>query len=61
MSSFLIEACIFAAEAHSGQKRKNEKQLDYIVHPLRVLHHLICAGEKDQHVLVAAVLHGNFL
>lgn len=55
--SLLIEACIFAAFAHSGQKRKSGTKPDYIVHPLRVVKHLQEAGELDEKVLAAAVLH----
>lgn len=57
--SALTNACIFAAEAHSGQKRKSGKNSDYIVHPLRVLKALQDAGETDTDVLMAAVLHGK--
>lgn len=55
--SLLIRACIFAAESHSGQKRKSGKEFDYIVHPLRVVKHLQDAGETNEKILAAAVLH----
>lgn len=55
--SLLIEACIYAAFAHSGQKRKSGTKPDYIVHPLRVVKHLQEAGELDEKVLAAGVLH----
>lgn len=45
-----------AAHASVGQTRKYSGQ-DYIVHPLAVLQILVEAGETEQEVLAAALLH----
>jgi len=50
------EALVFAANCHSGQFRKDGRT-PYINHPLEVMQLLAEAGETDEDVLSAAVLH----
>lgn len=51
----LHEAIIFAARAHSGQKRKGT-DIDYLVHPMEVLQILTAMG-TDETLQIAGVLH----
>ena len=56
-SLLLTKAIDYATEKHQGQKRKNSKKEDYIVHPIEVMHLLKDYGVSDEVTLVAAVLH----
>jgi (p)ppGpp synthase/HD superfamily hydrolase len=56
MQSLLEAALAFAAVAHQGQKRKGSP-VPYIVHPVGVMLMLMEAGETDDEVLAAALLH----
>ena len=56
-SLLLTKAIDYATEKHQGQKRKNSKKEDYIVHPIEVMHLLKEYGVSDEVTLVAAVLH----
>lgn len=49
------KAIIFAAKAHSGQKRKYSG-IPYITHPLAVME-IVATVEHDQNMLIAAILH----
>ncbi|HEY3324631.1 MAG TPA: HD domain-containing protein [Planctomycetota bacterium] len=49
---------IFAFHKHAGQTRKDQQRTPYMIHPLRVTEYLRrLAGERDENVLLAAVLH----
>src|SRR5262249_43597128 len=54
----LLQAIDFAAQKHSGQRRKSADAAPYINHPLRVARLLAeVGGVEDEEVLIAAVLH----
>jgi GTP diphosphokinase / guanosine-3',5'-bis(diphosphate) 3'-diphosphatase len=53
----ILKAAHFAAEKHSGQRRKDEAQTPYINHPIAVANLLRIFGVEDVDVLVAAILH----
>jgi len=54
----LLNAVIFAAKKHQGQKRKGKKQDPYIFHPLNVAKIIMEMGHiNDQDIVIAAVLH----
>jgi len=54
----LLKAASFAAQKHTGQKRKGSKQEPYINHPLEVANLLAnVGGVEDCDVLIAAILH----
>lgn len=55
MHSHLLEAIIFAAKAHQGQKRKYTGE-DYIVHPLEVAR-MVAQANCDLEIVISAVLH----
>lgn len=55
-SELVNAALILAATAHRDQKRKGT-ETPYIVHPIGVMLELLYAGETDQDMLAAAVLH----
>lgn len=56
--ALLFKGTLFAAEAHFGQKRNQNEQIPYIVHPLRVAHLLwIEGGVRNSDLLIAALLH----
>lgn len=56
--STLLQAASFAAQKHTGQKRKGKDQAPYINHPLEVANLLINEGKvEDYDVLIAAILH----
>lgn len=49
-----------ATEAHAGQTRKvGSAEVPYIVHPIQVMTTLALAGETDEDVLCAALLHDS--
>lgn len=53
----LVESALhYAARAHRLQVRKGS-DIPYIVHPLGVMLILLEAGERDPHLLAAALLH----
>lgn len=51
----IIKALAYAAEKHSGQKRKSGEP--YIEHPIRVCKILSDCSEKDETIYIAALLH----
>jgi len=54
----LLNAVIFAAKKHQGQKRKGKNQDPYIFHPLNVAKVIMEIGHVyDQDIVLAAVLH----
>lgn len=53
----LLRAALFAAERHSGQRRKDSDASPYINHPLAVAEVLARHGVDDVVVLQAALLH----
>ncbi|MBA2380190.1 MAG: HD domain-containing protein [Blastocatellia bacterium] len=54
----LVHAASFAAQKHTGQKRKGEEGEPYINHPLEVANLLAnVGGVDDADVLIAAILH----
>ena len=54
----IIKACIFAANKHHGQIRKNLEGSPYITHPLLVAQIIWqIGGVADTNILVAAILH----
>lgn len=56
--SKLLQAASFAAQKHTGQKRKGKDGAPYINHPLEVANLLINEGKvEDYDVLIAAILH----
>lgn len=55
-SPALQQAYDFAASKHAGQLRKGSG-LPYIMHPLTVAQLLWGIGERDEDILVAALLH----
>lgn len=54
----LLRAASFAAQKHTGQKRKGERGEPYINHPLEVANLIAnVGGVEDHEILVAAILH----
>lgn len=54
----LLRAIAFAAEKHSGQRRKDAEASPYIYHPIAVANLLATAGEvSDEAILLGAALH----
>src|SRR5690242_7008584 len=54
----IIRAAAYAAEKHTGQKRKGRNGEPYINHPLEVASLLINVGNvSDEDAIVAALLH----
>ena len=54
----LLHAASFAAQRHTGQKRKGERGEPYINHPLEVANLIAnIGGVNDIDILMAAVLH----
>lgn len=54
----LLHAASFAAQKHTGQKRKGERGEPYINHPLDVANLVAnIGGVQDIEVLIAAILH----
>lgn len=54
----ILAALHFAAERHKHQRRKGESKAPYVNHVIEVAHTLKTIGEiKDQHILIAALLH----
>ena len=54
----LLRALAFAAERHSGQRRKDAAASPYINHPIDLANVLANeAGIDDERVLIAAILH----
>lgn len=54
----LLKAASFAAQKHSGQKRKGADEQPYINHPLEVANLLANVGRvEDYDILIAALLH----
>ncbi len=54
----ILHAASFAAQKHTGQRRKGEDSEPYINHPLEVANLLANAGGiGDADVLIAAILH----
>lgn len=53
----LIYAIEFAAEKHKFQRRKGYLKIPYINHPLKVCKLIVEAGETDNTLLLAAILH----
>lgn len=53
----VIKAVSYAAEKHKYQRRKGFNQVPYINHPLKVARLLSEAGESDENLLLAAILH----
>ena len=54
----LLKAIAFAAEKHSGQRRKDVEASPYINHPIAVATVLATEGEvSDEVILLAAALH----
>jgi guanosine-3',5'-bis(diphosphate) 3'-pyrophosphohydrolase len=51
------KALVFASRKHQLQRRKNDKNLPYINHPIEVAHILAEAGITDVKILSTAVLH----
>ena len=58
VTSYLLEVLAFAAEAHSGQRRKNATGAPYIEHPIGVARILSSEARVwDTEVIAAALLH----
>ena len=56
--ALLLRAAVFAAEKHTGQRRKDADRSPYINHPLQVAAVLVVeAGIEEGPVLAAALLH----
>jgi guanosine-3',5'-bis(diphosphate) 3'-pyrophosphohydrolase len=53
----ILSAALFAAKAHSDQRRKDVKKTPYINHPLSVSHAIEAVGVTDVEVLCVALLH----
>jgi guanosine-3',5'-bis(diphosphate) 3'-pyrophosphohydrolase len=54
----LLEALAFAADKHSGQRRKDAEASPYINHPIAVAAVLAAEGDvSDEAILLAGVLH----
>ena len=53
----VLDAVAFAAEAHSGQVRRDAEGSPYIRHPIEVAQLLSMAGIEDEDVICAAILH----
>src|SRR5262245_10796875 len=54
----LLRAARFAAEKHSGPRRKNAPATTYIHHPIEVAEILAnVGGVTDEDILIAALLH----
>ena len=57
MSGIFIDALKFASEKHLEQRRKGCDIVPYINHPVKVAHLLFHAGESEEELLAAALLH----
>jgi len=56
--SRIFAACVFAANKHAGQTRKDQSGSPYITHPLMVTRDIWkIGGVKDTDILIAALLH----
>ncbi len=53
----VLDAAVFAANAHKNQRRKDADGTPYINHPLRVCQTLTHADIVDPEILAAALLH----
>lgn len=53
----VFKALNFAAQCHSGQRRKDESKSPYINHPIMVVELLSSCGVTDIDTLAAAALH----
>lgn len=54
----ILEAVVFAAEAHVQQARKDPQQTPYIIHPIGVAQILLTLGNvRDPDVIIGALLH----
>lgn len=54
----ILAACIFAANKHHGQIRKDQRGSPYIIHPIMVAQDILqIGGVKDTNILIAAILH----
>ena len=54
----ILKAIKFAAEKHSGQRRKNFTATPYINHPIEVAEYLSrVGGVSDEAILISALLH----
>lgn len=56
--SLTLQACIFAANKHDGQIRKDQSGSPYITHPLMVTRDIYqIGGVRETNILIAALLH----
>jgi GTP diphosphokinase / guanosine-3',5'-bis(diphosphate) 3'-diphosphatase len=53
----LLSACLFAADKHKTQKRKDKNSTPYINHPIHVSCLMSEAGVTDVDILIAGLLH----
>jgi guanosine-3',5'-bis(diphosphate) 3'-pyrophosphohydrolase len=53
----IASALAFAHNRHAGHYRKDGARTPYIVHPIEVMTSLVHAGEVDEAILSAALLH----
>ena len=57
-AALLLDALMFSAERHRGQRRKDVEASPYINHPIALAHLLATTGGiEDVDVLRAAILH----
>lgn len=57
-SVILLQALTYAADKHRNQRRKDERQVPYINHPIEVAHMMAEVGHvTDTEWLAAAILH----
>ncbi len=55
--SLFLKAAVYAAEKHKYQRRKGFNQVPYINHPLKVAQLLDEFSERDNTLIIAAILH----
>lgn len=54
----ILKAVHFAAQKHGSQKRKNKRELPYILHPVEAANILVEIGKiEDEVAVIAAILH----
>ena len=57
MTHAILQAATFAAEKHADQRRKGKRQEPYINHLLEVAELVSSVAERDENLIIAALLH----
>jgi len=57
LMNLFTKSLVFASQKHQYQRRKNDKNVPYINHPLEVAQILNISGVNDLNILTAGILH----